>query len=302
MAIKWRKYFERRLDRGRAERVYHEFEQQRGYAAYHEFCRRACQREPRAVAALARDGYLALEAMTPAVAAGVLGRCMREAAPGYLKKDTRRLRGWRVTDEALAEALAAAALSPVVDAAIAGWFGAEYLVHWLTVAETAPGREPASVSFRWHCDRGPRQHLKLIVYLNDGSEHGGGTAFLSRADSAAVAASGYLFGRAKRRTCTVAGLGELTAYPVTPWHAPTTAGAAVLFEPSSIVHTGIMPTRAPRYALTLCLLPSPLPWREALARGTRSDLMEEELWHGHAAELLERLALPAAAAQVRRVA
>ncbi|MCB1749104.1 MAG: hypothetical protein H6977_07545 [Gammaproteobacteria bacterium] len=302
--MKWRKYFERRLDRGRAARVYHEFECTRGYAAYHAFCQQAWARErpPTPDRGLVHDGYMALDAMSPAAAAGLLERCRRGATPEYLKKDTRNLRGFRVRDEELAEALAAAALSPAVDAAIAGWFGAEYLVHWLTVSETPPGSAPASVSFRWHCDRGPRQHLKLIVYLNDGSEHGGGTAFLARADSLAVAASGYLFGRAKRRTYAVDGLAEYAGRPVTPWQPPTGAGAAVLFEPSTIVHVGIMPTRAPRYALTLCLLPSPLPWREALARGTRSDLMDEDLWHGHAAELLERLAMPEDAARLRGAA
>ena len=40
--------------------------------------------------------------------------------------------------------------------------------------------------------------------------------------------------------------------------------------------------------VTLCLLPSPIPWREAFDRGGIPPLTEGK-WHAHAAELQERL-------------
>src|SRR5690606_18506976 len=96
-----------------------------------------------------------------------------------------------------------------VDAAIAGYFGSEYLVHWIAMSLTRAAKEQESVSFRWHCDKGPSAHLKLIVYLNPTIVHGGNTEFMDRDDTLAVARQGYLFGWSKTRTGDVHHLSRL---------------------------------------------------------------------------------------------
>jgi hypothetical protein len=46
-----------------------------------------------------------------------------------------------------------------------------------------------------------------------------------------------------------------------------------------------MPSRGPRDVLAICLLPSPVPWWEALERGWLSDLRRDRKWHRNAMDL-----------------
>ena len=69
------------------------------------------------------------------------------------------------------------------------------------------------------------------------------------------------------------------------------AGQGVLFQPATVLHRGVSPSRGPRYVLTLCLLPSPVPWQEALRRGAIVDLADDEKWPAHANELLSALGI-----------
>jgi hypothetical protein len=41
--------------------------------------------------------------------------------------------------------------------------------------------------------------------------------------------------------------------------------------------------------LTLCLLPSPVHWREAFEKGAQIDLRNEPLWHADASQIEKRL-------------
>ena len=287
MPLNLRKYFEPAFDPRRIDENTAEYDQRRGYAAYHAHCR-AQAPVTKTASSPTLQGFEVLPGLVPPARAVTLREHVIAAAEfSLLKKNARDLHGYRLRDRAQIADLFAAVLRPDVDALARNFLGCEYLVHWMTVAATQPSKQPSSISFRWHCDKGPTEHLKLMVYLNDAEEHGGGTAFLPPRASAAVAATGYLFGRAKKRTVDLATLAQRAGQPLTAVEVRAAAGDAVLFQPTTVVHRGITPTRGPRYVLTLCLLPSPVPWAEALNCGTLSDLMEDELWHADAATLLQ---------------
>ncbi|MCC7413112.1 MAG: 2OG-Fe(II) oxygenase [Gammaproteobacteria bacterium] len=289
------KYFERAFDQRRVTRNAIEYDERRGYGAYHAHCRAYSSAGAAATIAAGADDpgmFEFLESLlSPCTARRLLSDATADGKLGLLKSKSRDLQGFRMRDPARVAHLLATVLTSRVDALVRKFFGCEYLVHWFTVAATPPTTRPASVSFHWHCDKGPTKHLKLIVYLNCACEHGGGTAFLDQTDSAAVAASGYLFGRAKKRTCDLSVLAARSGRALSPLELRPASGDAVLFQPSTVVHTGITPTRGTRYALTLCLLPAPLPWHEALRCGTMSDLMEDALWHEDALTLLQKMGL-----------
>jgi hypothetical protein len=290
VAFSLRKLFVPRLDPSRPARAYRQYDVERGYAEIHATCRRIAPRAGLDEASpLLTDGLEDLRAMPEGDAAAIVERVTAEAALASLKKDSKNLEGYRVTDPARVAEILASALSPDVDARIAGFFESEYFVHWFTISRTPPGEENASVSFRWHCDRGPSAHLKLLVYLNPTEEHGGNTDFLALADTAVLAEKGYLFGPTIKRTGDLAALERLAGRPLHPIRRERRAGEAVLFQPSRVLHRGISPTRGARFVLTLCLLPSPLPWREALRRNAITDLAADEKWHDHAGEILRKL-------------
>jgi hypothetical protein len=186
----------------------------------------------------------------------------------------------------MVEEILSAALPEMVDDRLVRFFGSEYLVHWFTLTRTAPAPEQPSVSFRWHCDKGPRAHVKLLVYLNATEEHGGTTSLIDLAETARVARTGYVFGPSGRRTGDLAFLSRLAGAELRECRRPLRAGEGLLFQPASVLHRGISPRRGPRVVLTLCLLPSPIPWREAFRRGAMSDLAQDEKWPANARELL----------------
>lgn len=286
---KVRRWFEPDLDRARVEQVFTEFDDQRGYGAWHAHCREAMNR-PLPIrdtpGALVRGGFAVQQVMSRETAADLLAAASTDQAPARLKQDSSKLEGYDLSNPALVRRLIEAALTSEVDVHCLEFFRSHYFVYWYTLSRTAPVKGPASVSFKWHCDQGPRAHLKLLVYLNDYAEHGGGTSYLDLAASDAVAKSGYLFARGRRRTQALEKLASLAGRPISAYDHHPSAGDSVLFQPSRVLHCGISPTLGPRYVLTLCLLPSPIPWGVALERGAQIDLRHDPIWHADARGLL----------------
>ena len=290
---KIRRWFEPNLDPNRVTRVFDEFDRVRGYEAWQEYCRAQLTRPlPQNADAgpLLIQGYAPLRVMSATQATQLLASTHDADGITQLKRDSAKLEGYALTDPALVVRLLESALGTEVDRHCLEFFRSEYLVYWYTLSRTGPSTAPASVSFRWHCDKGPRSHLKLLVYLNDYREHGGGTSYLDLAGSAAVARTGYMFARGQRRSDSLTELATLAKRELEAYHHHPQAGDAVLFQPARVLHSGITPQLGPRYVLTLCLLPSPMPWRAALARGAQIDLRNEPIWHTHARQLENRLA------------
>ncbi len=294
---KFKRWFEPDLDAARVTKVFAEFDDRRGYAAWHTHCKTVLARPlpiRDAPGPVVKDGFAVEQAMPRETAASLLAAASAGQQPGMLKRDSAKLEGYDLDDAALLRRLAASALTPQVDAHCLEFFRSEYFIYWYTLSRTAPVEGPEgrpSVSFMWHCDRGPSRHLKLLVYLNDHSEHGGGTSYLDLAGSEAVARSGYVFARGRRRTGSLEELSTLAARPLAAYEHLPQAGDAVLFQPSRVLHRGITPTLGPRYVLTFCLLPSPVRWDVALERSAQVDLRRDPIWHDDAGELAGRFAV-----------
>jgi hypothetical protein len=276
------------LDAGRAEAVWREFDEKHRYADYLARCRASCRRPvmPAPDTELEQRGFSYLPALSPSAAAACMAELENRNELQLLKKDSRHLEGFRIADRQWLEAWLGQVLQGPVDAAIAGFFRSEYLVHWVAFSLTHAAEQQESVSFRWHCDKGPTSHLKLIVYLNPTAAHGGNTEFIDLPDTLAVARRGYLFGRSKTRTGDTSRLAQIARHPIRTQLRQREAGEAVLFQPARVLHRGISPTRGPRLTATLCLLPSPVHWQQALGRGTLSDLAVDDKWHDDALAFL----------------
>lgn len=293
---KVRRWLEPDLDPRRVAKVFAEYDERRGYAAWHARCKAALARPltPRdAPGPVSQQGFVTQPVMSGETAAELLAAVgvERGKEPERLKRDSAKLKGYDLEDPAVLRQLARSALTAEIDAHCLDFFGSEYFIYWCTLSRTAPLSEGRpTVSFMWHCDRGPRTHLKLLVYLNDYSEHGGGTSYLDLAASEAVARSGYVFARGRRRTASLEELSALAQRPLAAYDHLPRAGDAVLFQPSRVLHRGIAPTLGPRYVLTLCLLPSPITWSAALERSAQIDLRHDPIWHDDARGLAKRFA------------
>lgn len=275
----------------RAAKVWDEYDRRRGYADYAGLCRQALRREQPALGEdlLNSRGFVHLDLIDPAAARGLRRQIEGAQAPSLVKKGSKDLAGFRITDLEQMRGLLRTLITPAADAQFLNYFQSEYLVHTATFTVTPKAREQASVSFRWHCDKGPRRHLKMIVYLNATAEHGGNSEFIDLDGTACLASRGYLFGWSRTRTGDVGRLSAIAGRPLRSHAQPMPAGGAVIFQPAKVLHRGLSPTKGNRFVATLCLLPSPVPWEEALSRGALTDLAESEKWHRHASELLQRL-------------
>jgi len=287
------RFYKPELDAGRAQRVYRDYDIGRRYGEYQAYCQARLKREPDLEPgnALQRQGF---EYFTPLDEEEAGRRCrelLENNSSSLIKKDSKHLEGFHVSDMAWLEAFLDRVLRGSLDQRIVAYFKSEYLLHWLAFSVTRQAREQESVSFRWHCDKGPSSHLKLIVYLNPTAEHGGNTEFIDLEGSEAVARRGYLFGWSKSRSSDIRHLSGIAGRELTKHASPLRAGQAVLFQPARVLHRGLSPGRGDRLVMTLCILPSPVHWKPALQSGALSDLAVDEKWHGDAMGILDRINL-----------
>lgn len=279
------------LDSGRVARVFRHYDRGCGYDRFHAHCRMNFRRDmPEAVTELEIRGVEQLRVWSDAEADRVLGRIRRDFRVVPFRRNADRVHEYRIDDARFAREIFAAVLTPAVDARLVRFFRSEYFVHWFAITRSQPRRLENFNSFLWHCDRGPRAHLKLLVYLNGNVTHGGSTEFLDFAATRAFERSGYLFGDVANRRSDLSSLAEACGADYRPHSWRGAAGEASLFAPSGVLHRGVMPCRGPRDVLVVCLLPSPVPWREALERGWLSDLRRDRKWHRNAMNLLKKSA------------
>ena len=285
--------YKRELDPKRAAKIYDEYDRRRGYEAYGTLCRESLTREVPAVdeEQLRSRGFTYLELLHPSAAQELREQIKAGHGLSYLKKRTKDLVGFHITDREQVREFLQRLITPAADALLLSYFQSEYLVHTVTFTITPKAGEQGSVSFRWHCDKGPRRHLKMIVYLNATEQHGGNSAFIDLQGTASVAKHGYLFGLSRTRTGDVRRLSAIAGRQLRSHVQPMPAGGAVVFQPAKVLHRGIGPTKGERFVVTLCLLPSPVYWREALNSGALTDLAKNEKWHAHASELSRRFGL-----------
>jgi hypothetical protein len=286
-----------RLDSRWVERVRTRYEIDSGYADYHRFCRSRFTRGlAPAAAPIVETGRELLRVLDPAAA----GEIQQEVEARFrclpIQAKSEHLERFAVDDEAWGRGLLERVLTREVDEQAARFFGSEFFVYWFTITRASPVRELGRNSFRWHCDRGPVGHLKLLLYLNGHEEHGGGTELLDLATTRALEPSGYVFAPVRTRVIDLAPPAARAGVPYAPWAPEMRAGDGILFQPSSVLHRGALPTRGRRYVVTLCLLPSPVSWRDATDRAGVRPSYGYDKWHAKAEELRQALTRTAAPA------
>jgi hypothetical protein len=157
-------------------------------------------------------------------------------------------------------------LTPAMHEAIVTAFGTHYAFLFGAPDTSLPsvGEDPTGYSYKWHCDGGPRRHLKIIVYLDGPDAHDGGTMCLDRTTSDKMAKTGYFFSPLTERLSDLSGLAaEAGITPFEPVLFTPPAGTAILFEPTKILHRGVRPTWGRRRVFTAGLVPMPIEWASA---------------------------------------
>jgi hypothetical protein len=264
----------------------------RGFERWHDLCRAACRApvdpDHPVRRVLAQQGVCLLDVMSPAAASALRARLHQLPVLPPRIRDVEWAEDFDISDRDFSVATLDTLLTPTIAEAIRSQLESEFLVYWWNATRTLQGK-PSTRSMLWHCDTGPTRHLKLLVYLEDAAFTGGNTHFFDRSISDGLRNAGYTFGRTRRRRADLAPLMRHLGMPERIIDFPLRAGQALLFEPTRTLHRGIVPHLHHRHVVTLCLLPSPLPWREVMLKAGLPG-QHNMLWPDDVAALEQRLA------------
>jgi hypothetical protein len=278
------------LDPARSVSRLAEYDIDRGYEEYAAACRSASSSPPeptgdaelRATFEMQSRGFTCLDVLDAEAAATLRQRVVDLP---ILPPRTEEIDYSDTFDlpETVRRELIEACLPEPVAATIGRHFGSHFFVYGCHATRLRPG-SPSKRSMLWHCDSGPTRHLKMIVYLEDSRVSGGNTAFLDRATSDGFLEHGYTFGPVRKRRHDLSGLARHLGLRFEPQAWDMKAGQGLLFEPSRVLHRGVVPDRAPRHVFTMVLLPSTRPWTEVLT--ARPTPIFKGWFPKHAKELL----------------
>ena len=278
------------LDPSRHEAVFTSYDEERGYRAYHEYCQQLLERtvENGANNPLSLHGIEHTSVLDPHEASDTLTMVVKKSSAVVKKEDIDYSEMLTVQDIHFIETLFEKIFTPTLNQKLIEYFKSEYFIYWYTVLRATPTPH-ARRSFLWHCDKGPSSHIKLLLYLNGTEEHGGNTEFLDRQTTEKFIKTGYIFGPVDARQSDLSTLAKNANIDYSPKKWDMKPGDGILFEPSQILHCGILPTKGPRYVLALCLLPSPISRQEAFKRTNGKSLSEDYAWHNDAKEIRQAL-------------
>jgi hypothetical protein len=145
---------------------------------------------------------------------------------------------------------------------LSSYFKSEYCIMWWAMYKIENHNESDFYYTKWHCDGGPKNHLKMIIYLNGYDEHGSSTAILNQHTSDKLKDVGYIFNNVKKRNVDIAPLCQYYDIKFSPELIKLDTGDALIFNPHELAHKAVTPNKDhARYALTLCFLPSELDWK-----------------------------------------
>lgn len=164
-------------------------------------------------------------------------------------------------------------LTPELDTEIISYLGCNYSVMWAGFTELKDEESKDRYFSKWHCDGGPSCHLKTITYLNSTSEHGSATFVGDFSSTQRLKEVGYILNDIETRQSDITDLVEALDIDFKPERVEFEAGDTLMFNPSQIAHKAEVPKQGSvRYSFTLCLVPSPKPWKDVYDKGVGCDI------------------------------
>lgn len=278
---------------GPVHRAFQDFDVKRNFSEYSRACQEACTREiPQSTDLFNQQGYEKLAILSPEEVVKYRDQAFQE-----MKGSSQRSGKNTVTlcdfddDSTFFDTVLEHIFNPEVDRRLLSFFGSEYMPYWQSMQKDEPSVADQR-SFLWHCDKGPKTHCKILLYFTSSEDTGGNTCLIDRSATDGFSQAGYTFGKVANRVHDLAPLAKRHEIEFEPIEYKIEAGEAILFEPASVLHKGISPTKSTRYMMQITLLPSMVPWREAHAKLNASGLSEraQYAWPSHASKLTAALA------------
>ena len=239
------------------------YEHMLGYALSHVLFQRSYRGEvPDLNAELRDNSYMKAQVLTPERAAHYVDLIKAELESGPSNNFITCTKQFNSNPQ-LARELLKDCLTEQLDEQLRAFFKSYYMPISIGVCRVLPKENwEQAISYRWHCDAAPKNYLKVLLYLNDVTEHGGGTAFLDAATTREFADIGYVHGNLNERHTDLSPLSSMYDIPYEPCNVYPKSGEGVLFQPVKVLHKGLIPTLGPRYTVQIGFVPIHAPWQE----------------------------------------
>ncbi len=143
-----------------------------------------------------------------------------------------------------------------LDALLANYFQVEYRPVWSTFDVIDSFASTYYYSTRWHLDGGIAKTLKLFVYLNPVSEHGGNTLIIDQNRTEKLRKAGELPLELEERKEDLTQVLEQMGLDSSYLAYDLKAGDALLFDPLILAHRCLPPREGKeRYTISFTLAP-----------------------------------------------
>ncbi len=159
-------------------------------------------------------------------------------------------------------------LTEDIDRELKSYLGSNYAVMFYSVRELTPESRETNPSCRWHCDSAPKNSAMLMCYLEDNDEHDSSTLLLDEKTTFELKKLGYVYCAVRNRREHIDDLLDYFQLDNNIRRHSFKAGESILFGAANIAHRAEVPKPgATRRTFDLCIIPSPVPWKDAIKNG-----------------------------------
>ncbi|MEY8199193.1 MAG: GSCFA domain-containing protein [Colwellia sp.] len=174
--------------------------------------------------------------------------------------------GFECTEELLG--LLNSVITDEIDKELRAYLGSNFAVMSFGVRVLTSESRVNNPSIKWHCDSAPINSAMLICYLDNDEDHSSSTLFLTEDTTAKLKDVGYIYSKVVDRHENIDDMLDYYQLDNTVERHPFVAGESVIFSAARIAHRAQVPREGTqRMTLDIAIIPSPVPWKEAINRG-----------------------------------
>jgi len=159
-------------------------------------------------------------------------------------------------------------ITPEIDRELKAYFNSNFAIMFYSSRNITSQSRQTNPSIKWHCDGAPTKSAMLVCYLNGEEDHQSSTLFMDEAVTKKLKEVGYIYSKVDDRHEEIDDLLDYYELDNEIHRHSFTAGESAIFAASQIAHRAEIPKiDGARTTLDFCIIPSPVPWREAIEKG-----------------------------------
>ena len=159
-------------------------------------------------------------------------------------------------------------ITPEVERELEAYFNSNFAIMFYSSRNITPESRQTNPSTKWHCDGAPSKSAMVVCYLNGEEDHESSTLFMDEPVTKKLKEIGYIYSKVVDRHEKIDDLLDYYELDSEVHRHSFKAGESAIFGASQVAHRAEIPKiDGIRTTLDFCIIPSPVPWREAIHKG-----------------------------------